>query len=46
MVSTTADGGAVVLTVLSGDSREKAYASGQMELNGVFEEVETAYKAD
>ena len=46
MVSTTSDGGAVVLTVLSGDSREKAYASGQMELNGVFDQIERAYSPD
>jgi len=46
MVSTTSDGGAIVITVLSGDSREKAYASGQMELAGVFEQIEEAYKPD
>lgn len=43
MVSHTSDGGAVVVTILSGDSREKAYAAGQMELNDVFDQVEKAY---
>jgi len=44
MVSSTSDGGAMVVTVLAGDSREKAYAAGQMELNGIFEAIEDAYK--
>jgi hypothetical protein len=43
VVSTTSDGGAVVVTVLAGDSREKAYASGQMELDGIFDQIEEAY---
>jgi len=43
VVSTTSDGGAVVVTVLAGDAREKAYAAGQMELNGIFDQIEEAY---
>lgn len=43
VVSTTSDGGAVVVTVLAGDSREKAYAAGQLELDGVFDQIEAAY---
>lgn len=43
LVSTTSDGGAVVVTVLAGDSREKAYASGQVELAGIFEQLEEGY---
>lgn len=46
MVSSTSDGGAIVVTVLSGDSRQKAYAAGQRELVEVWEQLELAYSPD
>lgn len=36
LLSSTSDGGAVVVTILSGDAREKTYAGGQAELDAAF----------
>lgn len=46
MFGRTRDGGAVVLTLLSGDVREKAYATGPEEVASLLAEVLSAAEAD
>lgn len=46
MFSRTRDGGAVVLTVLSGDDRQKAYATGEEEVASLLADVRAACEAD
>jgi hypothetical protein len=44
LLSSTSDGGAIVVTILSGDSREKAYAGSQAELQATFDVMADHYK--
>jgi len=46
MFGLTRDGGAVVLTVLSGDDRTKAYATGEEEIANLLADVRAAVELD
>lgn len=43
LVSRTSDGGAIVLTLMAGDEREKAYVHSQVELDDVLGTLRCAY---
>jgi hypothetical protein len=46
MLSHTSDGGAWCITVLDGGQRYKAYATGQSELDEVFDDLARAYQGN